>query len=198
MVQPIPKPEVLDPDRVTSNDRDEMTLSEHRSRAQQLDEALHASCSYANQLWDQLDATRSYLYESLPPDPRDPGGEARSGASPTGPDDEPGWRQWGDVYSATTSVLAGPHGDSGFGFHEARRAEQIRREAPNLRQSEELNKEHVSAPSEPTAASPAHRIEVPPSAADRRSDRLRYAGLAVLGVLALRGLRPNKSKGAKA
>ena len=89
-MDPIPAPELLDPERVLFADRDEMTLLEHRTRSQQLDDALHASCAYAAQLWQHLDAARHYLYDSLPPDPRAPGTTPHACASPTGPDDEPG------------------------------------------------------------------------------------------------------------
>ncbi len=88
------QPELLDPDRVTSDDRDNMTMMEHRNRAQQLDEALHASCEYGVELWKHLDAVRSYLYTSLPSDPRAPGPQPRASAAPTGPDDDEGWRNW--------------------------------------------------------------------------------------------------------
>lgn len=68
-MQPIPQPELLDPGRTRSHDRDDMTLLEHRSRAQLLDDALQHSCAYATQLWEHLDNVRSYLYDSLPSDP---------------------------------------------------------------------------------------------------------------------------------
>ena len=92
-MQPMRQPELLDPDRIKSDDRDNMTMMEHRSRAQQLDEALHASCEYGIELWKHLDAVRSYLYTSLPSDPRAPGPNPRASAAPTGPDDEEGWRE---------------------------------------------------------------------------------------------------------
>ena len=65
----IPKPEVLDPNRVLRDDREEMTAAEHRNQAQLLDGALHQSCDYAGQLWDTLESVREYLYASLPAAP---------------------------------------------------------------------------------------------------------------------------------
>ena len=77
-------------------------------------------------------ALRSYLLGSLPPDPRTPGLH-RTGAAPTGPDDEPGWQNWMAAYAEAHSVLAGPQGDSGFGVSEAEREAQTRRSAPSIR-----------------------------------------------------------------
>lgn len=37
------------------------------------------------------------------------------------------WQQWRTVYSGVLSVLAGPHGDEGFGEQEARLEYQNRR-----------------------------------------------------------------------
>jgi hypothetical protein len=190
-VHPIPRPELLDADRVTSADRDDMTLLEHRTRAQQLDEALRASCAYATQLWQHLDAVRGYLYESLPSDPRAPGPNPHIGASPTGPDDDEGWQRWIDTYATVTSILCGAHGDSGFGLDEARHAARDRREAPNLTV---LARAH--GPAETTEVSDAGAP--PPGtapAADTRTSAsvLRAAGLGLLTALALRGLRPRRS-----
>ncbi len=48
----IPKPELLDPDRVTRDDREDFTPADHRSQAQLLGKALGDSCAYADQLWE--------------------------------------------------------------------------------------------------------------------------------------------------
>lgn len=195
-MHPIPQPQVLDPDRVTSDDREDMTGEEHRSRAQQLDAALHQSCEYAQQLWQHLAAARGYLFDSLPSDPHAPGTDPHLGASPTGPDDEDGWQRWTDAYSAITSILAGPHGDSGFGLDEARQAARIRREAPNLQVLQRIQRgqhEHpVQVPPETTAA-PASPPVPARAPASGRTDPLRVAGLGVLVALAVRGVLPRRA-----
>lgn len=94
-MQPIPTPQILDPDRQLANDRGSLSTAEdHEARAELLDKALHETCAYAQQLWHQLDADRQYLMGSLPPDPRSPGPHPRASASPTGPDDQQGWDNW--------------------------------------------------------------------------------------------------------
>ena len=192
-MQPIPRPELLDPDRITSNDRDDMTLLEHRSRAQELDDALHATCDYATELWQHLDAARAYLYDSLPSDPRAPGTDPHRGASPTGPDDEEGWQRWIDTVATVTSILAGPHGDSGYALHEARRTARDRREAPNLAV---LEKTHAHT-GDPAAGADTPTDAAPP-AAERSAERpdggkpWRAVAVGLLGVLALRELRPRR------
>lgn len=122
----IAPPEVLDPERVVSDEREGMSESEHRSRAAELDAALHDSCRYARMLWDQLGAVRRYLVDSLPP-PVAPA-ETLGSARPSGADDAEGWAAWTDTYAAVTSALAGPHGDSGFGYTEARQHARARLE----------------------------------------------------------------------
>lgn len=178
-MNPIPRPDVLDPDRVTSDEREEMTLADHRDRARQFHAALRESCAYAGALWNDLDALRGYLFHSLPPDPRAPGQRKPTGAAPTGPDDQAGWENWINAYAAVTSVLVGPHGDSGFGLGEARRAAELRRSAPNVR-----------IPLAP--AEPRHEDDVapaPPAPASRTSV-LKNVGFGALVVLAVRGLLP--------
>jgi hypothetical protein len=116
-MEDVPRPDVLNPDRLMTNERSEMTLEEHRSRARLLDDALHETCDYAQQLWDRLDAMRHYLVDMLPEQPAE---GARLGcARPAGPDDEQGWWDWRNAYAGVTSILAGPHEDSGFGADEA-------------------------------------------------------------------------------
>jgi hypothetical protein len=122
-VHDIPKPDLLNPHRMLTNERDDMTVDEHRDRARELEKALQDSCEYGQQLWERLDALRHYLVESLPHQPAE--GSRLGGAHPTGPDDEQGWFAWRNAYAAATSVLAGAHEDSGFGADEA---EQIARQ----------------------------------------------------------------------
>jgi hypothetical protein len=176
-MHPMPKPDLLDPDRMKSADRDDASAREHRTRDQMMDQALRESCEYATELWQHLDATRKYLFDSLPSDPRAPGTNPHSCASPTGPTDEVGWQSWIETYATATAILAGPHGDSGFGLGEAREAARIRRDAPNLRVLAATN---PNVPSPEPAASPVK----PP-----RPSALRTVGMAVVALLALRGLR---------
>lgn len=187
-MQPIDRPQLLDPDRVVDPNRDDMTV-DHESAAKQLRQALEASCDYGRQLWDHLVAVRQYLMESLPPDPGAAGPHTQVSAHPTGPDDTEGWQHWVDVYASVTSVLAGPHGDSGYGFGEAREAARIRSEAPNARLAARLHDGRTGTP----------KVDDKPTAetAKRQSDDslstgmlLRGLGLVTLSVLALRGLRP--------
>ncbi len=98
MTQPIPEPELLDPDRINRDAREHFTTDDHRARADLLSQALEDSCAYARQLWETLDTQRAYLLQSLPPDPRTPGAHVL-GASPTGPDDELGLETIGSVRS---------------------------------------------------------------------------------------------------
>lgn len=185
----IPKPELLDPDRVDRDDREDFTADDHRSQAQLLAKALGESCAYADQLWDQVNALRDYLLNSLPPDPRTPGPHATAAASPSGPDDEDGWVNWINAFATTTSVLCGSHGDSGFGLSRAREEAQLRRTAPELT----LHARHPDlGEPEPTPAEPH---DAPPSAQSPADSPTitRSVGRAVAGgavaVLALRGLR---------
>ena len=125
----IPTPELLDPGRMLTNDRDDFTLAEHRTRANLLASALHDSCEYAQALWEQLDQVRGYLVRCLPDDPQHPDAQ-RHATAPTGADDDAGWDDWMATYAAVTSVLCGPRGDSGFGADEARKEAYARRVAP--------------------------------------------------------------------
>jgi hypothetical protein len=184
-MQPIPTPQVLDPDRILADDRDDFTVH-HRTREQLLDEALHATCAYAQQLWHDLDAMRAYLLDSLPPDPRAPGPHPTACASPVGPDDETGWANWISAYAAVTSVLCGPGGDSGYGLAEARREATLRRTAPVLH----IHAEHPDA---------QHRVDQasvddlgPKRRREGRSRTKRATGTAILVFLAVRGLRPRR------
>ncbi|MFN2562905.1 MAG: hypothetical protein ABR571_16640 [Jatrophihabitans sp.] len=184
-MQPIPKPHLLDPDRMLVNDRGEFAV-DHETRANALDKALKESCAYAEQLWEDLDGIRAYLLNSLPPDPRAPGLHPTASASPTGPDDEQGWENWINAYATVTSVLAGPHGDSGFGLGEARRAARDRRTAPILTLAAD-HPEFASAPPQPDRPP---RPESEP--AKPTSSVAKVAGVAVAALLVLRGLRPRR------
>lgn len=131
----IPMPNVLDPDRMVSNSRDDMSVHDKAGLSEDLEQALHQSCQYGQQLWRDLDTVRGYLLDSLPPVPGEISGTGRldaTSAAPTGPEDEEGWQNWIAAYAAVTSALAGPHGDSGYGMSEARREAQQRRAAPTV------------------------------------------------------------------
>lgn len=181
-MHPIPPPELLDPDRMKTDEREEMTVDEHKSRADAFAKALRDTCEYATELWQHLDATRGYLLESLPTDPRSPGVNPHTSASPTGPNDDEGWSRWIDTYAAVTSILAGPRGDSGFGLSEAKDAARTRREAHNLAVLD-------AAARAKSAEAPPQPSEPATPAAKTRPD-LRFVGLVALVALALRGLRP--------
>lgn len=127
----IPAPQTLDPDRLLHK-RGAQFTEDDRPEAELLDKALHETCDYAQQLWDNLNAMRCYLLDSLPPDPRAPGPHITVAASPTGPDDEEGWGHWMDAFASISSVLCGPHGDSGLGLSRARQEVQRRRSAVEL------------------------------------------------------------------
>jgi hypothetical protein len=181
----IPRPELLDPDRLLLSTRDDLTADEHANRAALLDQALHESCSYAQQLWQSLDAVRGYLLDSLPPDPRASDGSVRISAAPAGPEDEAGWQNWTVAYAAVTSVLAGPHGDSGFGSDEAQREARDRRLALA---EQPAPTEPASRPAEDTEPGTDSQRQPAGHTASGRSPLRMAARLAVL-LLAVRGLR---------
>jgi hypothetical protein len=123
----IPRPEVLDPERIGS-DRDTMSSSDHGDLADRLRRELHDTCAYGQALWQELNAVRRYLVDSLPR-PADTGAPLGA-AHPTGRDDIGGWQAWFDRYAAVVSVLEGPRGDSGFGRDEARQLVKSRLDFP--------------------------------------------------------------------
>jgi hypothetical protein len=204
---PIPKPQVLDPHRLLVNDEDDFTAN-HEARAALLQRALETSCSYADQLWDDLNAMRQYLLDCLPPDPHTTTGLVATGAAPTGPDDEQGWQNWMNAFAAVTSVLCGPHGDSGFGLSRARQEAQLRRDVPvsPARPSATPDAPRPAPGTTPDAAtrmvtpSPTPGAEPAVNEGTRSPNRspgtrhlLRPVATAVLIVLALRGLRPRRA-----
>ena len=128
----IPKPELLDPDRVNRDDREHFTAADHRSQAQLLAKALGESCAYAGQLWEQLNAVRGYLLDSLPPDPNLSGAHTVACAAPTGPDDESGWQDWIRAFATTTSTLCGVSRRLRLRPVPPREEAQKRRSAPEL------------------------------------------------------------------
>jgi hypothetical protein len=185
-MQPIPQPDVFDLERAMSDEREGMSVDQHRARAAEMSEALKAMSEYGTMLWQHLDLARRYLYESLPSDPRAPGSDPHVCASPTGPDDERGWARWVSTYSLVTSALAGPHGDSGFGAGEAKRESELRRDAPNLavitelRQAQKADETGDEPPAQPATAEQA--------APSQRGRTIKSVGLGVLTALAIRGL----------
>jgi hypothetical protein len=154
-----------------------------------LGKALDESCAYAQQLWDQVDALRSYLLDSLPPDPRKPGPHNVTAAHPTGPDDDEGWLNWINAFATTTSVLCGAHGDSGFGLSRAREEAQLRQTAPEL----QMHAEHpqLALPEPGSSGAPQTATGGSSSAPQRNAaSTLKTVGTAALAVLAVRGLLP--------
>lgn len=191
MTQPIRQPELLDPDRSLRPHGTKM-LEEHEAKAAMYKSGLEATCAYAQQLWNDLDGMRTYLLDSLPPDPRAPGLHPTASASPTGPDDDEGWQRWVAAYATVTSVLAGPHGDSGFGLSEARREAELRRTAPVLTLQHEHPHAFSDSPPPAAAASPP----APPDPQPHRAGAhpAHTAATVALAVLALRGVRPRRRR----
>lgn len=190
-MQPIPAPEVLDPSRILDHGRSAFP-ADHEARAQLLDDALHQTCAYAQQLWHDLDALRGYLLDSLPPDPDTPGSHPTTSASPTGPDDDAGWNNWINAYATVTSVLCGPHGDSGFGLSEAHGEATLRRAVPVP--STQADRSDLGTSQHQTAALSGVTTERPPPPSAPHSKTGRAAGMTLLIALALRGLRPGRRR----
>lgn len=195
-MQPIPKPHILDPDRILDNDRGEFT-ADHKARADLLDAALHETCAYADHLWSDLNSMRKYLLDSLPTDPRAPGPH-RVTATPAGPDDEQGWQNWIDAFAEITSVLCGPHGDSGFGLGRARQEAQLRRDAPAVRMAAgPVERASVATEERPTRepSRPLDQARHMPDADGPHPPPRRLARqvtTAIVTLLAIRGLRPRQ------
>lgn len=187
-MQPVPVPNVLNDDRVLDDDRDDMR-ADHQARADACKKGYIEAAEYAKQLWNALAAARTYLWESLPSDPRDPGARPRTSTAPTGPDDEAGWNAWIDAYAGVTSVLCGPHGDSGFGAGEARETARFRRDAPNVQIAARAAAARPETSAEPSSAAESAPAARPTSAAPARVD-LRTAALLAAGVALGRWLVP--------
>ncbi len=126
----IPEPSILDPARV-QHDGGSQGVTDHNPTREELATDLREVCDYALQLWNELDATRHYLAESAPQNPRTVEGPPRTAARPTGPDDEDGWQRWAARYGSISTLLAGPNGDSGYGQEEAVRELRDRRLPPD-------------------------------------------------------------------
>lgn len=105
---PIPKPDVLDPDRLTMPERDDMTVDDHRSRTDAALRELARTCEYGEALREQLQRVREFL----------------AGAVPSSPHDDAAWNAWRAIYGSVVSAMAGPAGDNGFGYQEAVRIAQ--------------------------------------------------------------------------
>lgn len=195
-MEPIQEPELLDPDRIVDEEREDMTVDEHRDRARQYASALHDSCEYAQRLWHQLDDVRGYLRRCLPDDPSRPDAH-RFRTAPTGPDDEQGWQDWMSTYAEVTSALAGPRGDSGYGEEEARNEARARR--VQLPMTDQLPDQDGFDPAvlraEQQAAQTSAHPEPGPPPASPSTVRERLIGPVTIGalvLLALRGLRPRR------
>jgi hypothetical protein len=157
-MQPIPAPQVLDPDRILGHNADTEFLADQRPEVELVKIALHESCRYAEQLWHELAQVRTYLMQSLPPDSYNSGSPS-TGAHPNGPNDDDGWRNWTSTFAAVTSVLCGPHGDSGYGHSEAMRMERRRR---LLQPEPSTDADGRPATSGPTDRPRASEVKQPP------------------------------------
>jgi hypothetical protein len=189
-MEPIPQPELLDPERPMRR-RGTRVREDDRPDIDVLRTALHETCAYARQLWADLDGVRSYLFASLPSDPRNPGPNPVACASPTGPDDQTGWENWITAYATVSSVLVGPQGDSGYGLSEARHEAEFRRSAPMLTLAPKLPKpppQHDHDQPESSAQSTPPDRTVEPTG----SKKVRTALTVGLVLLAIRGLRPRR------
>ena len=71
---------------------------------------------YAQQLWTALDGMARYLLEQVA---RGGSGPVLAGHRSLLSSDEQ-WQQWRLIYAGVLSVLAGPHGDQGYGEQAAR------------------------------------------------------------------------------
>jgi hypothetical protein len=119
----ISMPELLDPDRMVVSSRGDLVDHDRQRMISGLEQAIRELCTYGQRMWNDLNAMRAYLLESLPPISV----SARTATSPTGPDDEQGWQNWINAYAAITSVLTGPHGDDEYGWEEAHHEANLRR-----------------------------------------------------------------------
>lgn len=203
-MQPVPTPHVLDEQRVLDNDRGDF-LADHEARAAMYKKGFLEANSYAQQLWNTLGAARSYLWESLPSDPRSPGPHPRLSAAPTSPDDDEGWTRWIDAYAGVTSVLCGPHGASGFGAGEARETARFRRDAPNVKVAAAVNltgavraEDDVTTNDEATAQVSAPRPDDGSQTrpGDTPSSTLRTVALMVVAAAVGRWLPSRRNKAA--
>lgn len=187
-MQAIPIPQVVDPERILGNDRGDFTTN-HEPREQLLDEALHETCAYAQQLWHNLDAVRAYLLDSLPPAPGAAGPHPTASASATGRGDDNGWNNWISAYAAVTSVLCGPDGDSGYGLSEGRREATLRRGSPVLRIRTDQPDADGTAARDDQAGLEIAATDARPQGRTRTG---RAAATVMLVLLAIRGLRPRR------
>ncbi len=110
-MEPMPKPEVLDPDRVALRPVEGHDPDALRER---LSAALRDACAYGDMLWNELARVRQYLAELADP------------AVDTAPRlaTQAEWDSWAHVYTEVTSAMAGPTGDSGLALGEARQLAQ--------------------------------------------------------------------------
>ncbi|MHA3701843.1 hypothetical protein ACXR2U_06635 [Jatrophihabitans sp. YIM 134969] len=129
------------------------------ARVTLLQSELDAACSYGARLWHELDRARRAFLGALP-DPDAPDEPRRFLTAPRGPDDEEGWEAWRSAYAGATAALAGPSGDSGFGYHEAAREAQRRRGVFHAGpRTAELGRRAAEAASQVEAARSAGRVQ---------------------------------------
>jgi hypothetical protein len=144
----VPMPTLLNPDRQVVNSRADFLDHDRRNLIPALERSIADLCAYGQQLWNDVNAMRTYLLHHQPPTHRagqparqlqgDPVSAGQSTTTTTGDaggaaddaDGQAAWRAWIAAYAAVTSVLAGPHGDSGFGIQEAHRIAEMRLTTP--------------------------------------------------------------------
>jgi len=130
------------------NSRGDFVDRDRQNLIPALERCLADLCAYGQQLWNDVNAMRTYLLHDQPPSrwegqpigqPQgDLGGDGQpttttSGEAVGAADDADGpvaWSAWIAAYAAVMSVLAGAHGDSGFGVHEAHRLAGLRQRMP--------------------------------------------------------------------
>ena len=128
----IPKPELLDPDRVERNDRERLhrrgpslagaAARQGARRVLRLRRPTLEPGRRAARLPARQPAARTRAPPARTPQRRLPDRPRRRG----------GLDQWINAFATTTSVLCGAHGDSGFGLSRAREEARLRRTAPEL------------------------------------------------------------------
>jgi len=107
-----PCPDILDPNfGSTSGRRDQ---AEDGPSVPSLEDRFRAVCEYGRALWNELAETRRYLRDEVA------GSDGIvQGNHPALLRDQESWQKWAALYEEVCAVLAGTHGDNGFGRSEA-------------------------------------------------------------------------------
>jgi hypothetical protein len=142
-------PTLLTPDRQVVNSRGDFVDRDRQNLIPALERCVADLCAYSQKLWNDMTAMPTYLLHDQPPSRWEgqqigqPQGDLGGDIQPTtttseeavgAADDADGpvaWSTWIAAYAAVTSVLAGAHGDSGFGMHEAHALARLRQRMPS-------------------------------------------------------------------